>query len=931
MIRNWSIRKRVLLLALLPVMIFGAALSTYLIQVRLHDLQQSQNNIGTSISQQLAVASEYGVFSDNQQVLRALVNSVMREPDIESITIMAKDGTVLVHSSRDTDRDTMVADDVARSVGIDNQLQNSLVFTAPIRLEPVGTDTYERLLNETDASHPRPPAAARVLGSVTVKLSTSRFAERQGELIVNSGIIALLCMAIAILLALAISSSVTTPIGRIVAMVRRFNSGDRNARITQHTGGEIGTLERDINEMANTAQASERLLQSQVDTATAELRETLDEMEVKSVALDLARKRALDASKAKSEFLANMSHEIRTPMNAVVGFAGLLRKTRLDPDQRDYLDTIQRSANSLLVLIEDVLSFARIESGKPVIHEAELNLRQVLEETMLLVAPDAYRKDLELILDIPHDMHLDFRGDAVKLSRIIANLLTNAVKFTEQGYVQVSAGIEKQENETLEVRITVEDSGIGISQERIKDLFQPFSPLDTSPGRKYAGTGLGLAISHRLAEAMGGYLDVTSEPGKGSNFRLILPLQARAAELPKRQYASGCRALVYEAHPRMASALTSRLRSKGMQISRHDSLVALTAALRNQTGSYDLVILSLGYQESRYSDNLYRIWEKADAAPRLALISSLDSAMQQRVAEAIGGSCLPKCVDSLTLDEELISLLRQRRNTSNPKPLTNADPAGNNNVLAGLRLLIVEDNPVNSRLLTLQLEALGASVTAAEDGPEALARFQEDAPDCVLLDRRLGEESGLEIARRLRETSQNRAPGLLILSAANQDIPDTELHAVGIHVWLTKPVDDAALVKAILASLPAIRAGSPAGPPSAEGQATSISAALAGLRPEVREMLQDELPAQHEAVVAAWRTNDMRALRDAVHKLHGTAAFCKLDTLKCHCAELETALREGAYEKAASLGDYLEDDVAEIRDVLEHGRVTPISSGNRLR
>ena len=229
--------------------------------------------------------------------------------------------------------------------------------------------------------------------------------------------------------------------------------------------------------------------------------------------------------------------------------------------------------------------------------------------------------------------------------------------------------------------------------------------------------------------------------------------------------------------------------------------------------------------------------------------------MQQRVADALGGACLPKCVDDLTLDEELIALLHHRNSVPKAAPPARLEPVSGN-PLDGLSILIVEDNRVNSRLWTLQVEALGAAVTGVETGEQSLAHCTARRPDCILLDRRLAQESGVDLAHQITQTSLDHPPAMLILSAANQDISDAELHANGLRGWLTKPVEDGVLARTILAVVRDVPVMASPNPPAAamQGNAPGIASALSSLRPEVLQMLKEDLPNQHDAVIKAWRS-----------------------------------------------------------------------------
>ncbi|MGA9855958.1 MAG: ATP-binding protein [Gammaproteobacteria bacterium] len=883
MIRNWGIRSRVLLLALVPVICLGILLGTYLTRVRVHDLQASEHALGDTLANQLASASEYGVFSTNMRILETLAHTVAQEPGVEAITISDRNNNTLVQVIRPATESHGLISNLSRRIGTETGLANTLTFTRSIFLRSITARNPSVLSQATDKNHNSKANDYQVIGSVTVKLSEARFAERQTQIIVNGGIIILSCLIFSILLALIIGGSVAVPITRVIAMVSRFSNGDHGTRVPERSGGEIGQLESGINLMAANAERSQQDLQIRINQATADLRETMEEMEVKNVELDLARKRALEASRVKSEFLSNMSHEIRTPMNAIVGFAGLLAKTRLNKNQRYYLDTVQHSASSLLILIDDVLGLQSIEAGRPV-QPMEFNLRELLEEAIKLLAPDAYIKELELVMHIPADLPTTYIGDAIKLSRVIINLLSNAVKFTEHGHVLLSVTVIKRFTHAVTLCISVLDTGIGIRNEHIDDLFKPFTMLNSSTGKRYSGTGLGLAISRQLMDALGGSLTVSSRPDEGSDFRLELTLNFLDASQSLIPAARRQHVLLYESHPAMSMAMRSRLKAMGLSVKACSNLNRLAIQLRSKNiKRYSFMLLSLSYQEARDCSDIRDHMINKTVLPKLILINSLESDVQNVIADAIDGVCLPKCVDTPVLEKKIRQL--QPRKISHTKA-TSKRPTVRWRPLAGHRVLVVEDNRINRNLIVLQLCALGAEVFQAEDGITALACFAEARPHAILMDMRLGHETGLEVASKLATVAGEYPVPVIMLSATREEAPTEISRTLGICRWLLKPVDEHILADALLSILHSKQSNESTG----EDSGKTLNIALMKLRPEIFVMLRQDLPSQQQAVFSAWEQNDVAGLRDALHILHGTAALCKLSELNAYCSNIETML-----------------------------------------
>ncbi|MBU6508867.1 MAG: response regulator [Gammaproteobacteria bacterium] len=904
MIRNWSIRNRVLLLALLPMVSLGVVLGGYFIRSRVHDLKASQAALGNTVAHQLASSSLYGMLTHNPQVLQALGQSVIQEQSIDSVAITDNAGQVLAQASTPAPRERGLVASIARQIGAETGFQGSLTFTQLI------------VWNNTDAATPG-QTHGTTIGKVTVRLSEVHFADRQARIIVNGALIMLMCLALSILLALIISSSVVAPIGRVIAVVRRFSGGEHSARVPELSGGELGQLERGINHMAANAQRSQQELQDQVDQATTELRGTLEEFEIKSVELDLARKRALEASRVKTEFLANMSHEIRTPMNAVLGFSDLLTRTPLNDSQRNYLATIRQSAQILLMLLDNILLAAHLEMGESGVHASSISLRDLLEDVLQIHAMEAYAKRLELVLDTDGNETQALLADRAKLMRILGNLLANAIKFTPAGSIVIRARSTPRNAGNVQVDIEITDTGIGIREQDQRRLFEAFFQVDAASDRQQGGAGLGLYIAKKLVEQMGGSLTIASAFGQGSKFHLRLnlpqdasaPARTLAAAAPKPRNNS---LLVYESNPQAAAALQARLERLGWK----PQLVANLAQFKEQLqtpSAYAAIVLSLSYGELQQPAELASLLSATAAGlPALALVNSVNAELHADIGRRIGSVCLPKSLGESALDRQLLRLI-----TGADTPADAQEP-GSLQSLQGLSILVADDNRINRLLERILLEKHGARVLEAKSGQELLKLVTEHAVDLILLDMHMPDQDGWQVAQRLRSELRLAIP-VIALSAAQSDKSAQALAEAGLSGWLMKPLDEAALTAIIGRLLPASRL-------SAVTLTTAPSAApeeaLAGLRPALRQMLAEDLPAQWQAVEQAWQQHDLGQLQEQVHKLNGTAAFCRLLNLRSLCAQLETLLRDPRDSALAPLLASIGAEVARLMQYLERPEVS---------
>ena len=897
--KRLGIKYQILLIMLIPVFL----IDLFFVYTRFDDNIERENLLlqsnGRNIARQIATDSESNLILDQDKQLQARLIQAIDSKDVIFASIYDQQGIRRAESHSAEYQ----ASDVNRYFYVRSSITSPIISNPGVFLS-----------DQTGG------AGKNTIGWVHLYMSRMQLEATNTRITRDSIINFVIVLALSIILTVIISRRITQPIYTLLEHLKYVETGRLGETIYPLASNEIGAVQKGFNRMTQALLGNRKQLNNKIQQATQQLNEAMIDLETKNRELAFARDEAQNANRIKSEFLANMSHEIRTPINGIKGYISLIGQSSLNPTQKKYADIVLKSTNDLTNIINEILDFSKMESGKLQIVDDDFDLHEIMEQTRDTLFITTLAKNIDLNLIIYSDTPRYVCGDKLRIKQILLNLIGNAIKFTDQGGVIIKLSVEEQAATEVSILISVEDSGIGISEEDQARLFTAFSQVESAANRRFSGTGLGLAISKNLVSLMGGEIAVKSEYGKGSTFRVRLPLSLTKVndQDVRQQEAKAGTALIIASRKACLQELQSLFDRAGITtepvLLEQQTIEQIKEIAHLKRGHIDYLVIDFRHPAL----DLWSLVDTELEAEVRIIAMHYDPGMipgfDSREMEFVSIISSSKRLQGL-LDHSLIG-------DTEKMPVDQLPPTP----VMMKNVLFVDDNETNLKLGSELIRKWGHEVCEANHADEAMNQYRSQHFDLIFLDIQMPDIDGVTLRAMMREERPDDPTPIVALTANILNNEADRLLQLGFDYYLSKPIDEdkfRALVDGSLERSATTPDDESTDEQSGEAKSVDIRQSLdlaAGndsLLKQIFEILLREIPDYRHQLSNAIEQLDYKKLSSIIHKIHGTTCYTSLPLLKSQVASIQQQISAESYINLDTAVDSMIKELEQVKLAVE--------------